>query len=112
MRDRRVPSGQVTETDLARLDVLHELLAVLSDPEAASAKLEQLCREMPPLAQRLVTAARRRLPMSSMVDVRRALSVLGNQGLEHVLLGLLEDLTILKADCEDRDRSIRANERG
>ena len=110
MRNRSAPSGEVTEADLARLDVLHEILALLGDPQAASARLEPLCREMPPLAQRLVTVARRRLPLSSMVDVRRALAVIGNQGLERVLLGLLEDLTVLKADCEDRDRRIRAIE--
>ena len=110
MRSRRVTT-EVTEADLARLEVLHEILALLGDPQAASARLEPLCREMPPLSQRLIALARRRLPMSSMVDVRRALSVIGNQGLEHVLLGLLEDLTILKADCDDRDRRIRTIER-
>jgi hypothetical protein len=110
MREWRAPSGDVTEADLGRLELLHALLAQLGDPQAATVRIEGLCREIPPLAQRLVTTARRRLPMSSMCDVRRALAVLGNQGLESVLLGLLEDLTILKADCDDRDRRSRAIE--
>lgn len=92
----------MVDEDLEQLHVLHEILALLNDAQAATVRLEPLCRALPPLERRLIALARRRLPVSSMVDVRRALAVVGNHGLEGVLLGLLEDLTVLKADRDDR----------
>lgn len=96
---------RVSEADLERLPVLHALLSVLGDPAAAASRLEPLCREIPPLENRLVELARRRAFTRGPIDVRRALAVLGNHGLEEVLLGLLEDLTLVKADRDDRLRA-------
>jgi len=97
----RSPASQVTEADLSRLAVLHELMAALGSPVAGSASLAPLCEQIPALAERLVLRARTVSHARGPVDVPRALAVLGNQGLEEILLGLLEDLTVLKADRDD-----------
>ena len=99
-RGRSDPAA-VTADDLSRLSVVHDLLHQLGRPDAALPRLVPLCEAIPPLAARLVDRARRGAFSRGEIDVRRALSLLGNQGLEDVLLGVLEDLTVLKSELED-----------
>lgn len=93
--------GRVTRADLARLSELHALLFALDDPAAAATELGRLCAELPPLEARLVELAKRRTKRVPR-DVHHAISLLGNRAVEKVLLELLEDLTVLKADLEAR----------
>ncbi len=87
--------------DLDHLAALHGILAALNDPGAGVDQLRKLCKELPSLSARLVEAAEREAPRHDIRDLGVALAILGNAGLEAVLLPFLEDLTILKADLED-----------
>ncbi len=104
----RSPSSQVSEADLTRLPVLHELMAALGSPVAGTVSLAPLCAQIPALAERLVLRARTVSHARGPIDVPRALAVLGNQGLEEILLGLLEDLTVLKADRDEARARVEA----
>lgn len=95
---------EVTRHDLERLDGLLALLGALSDPFASATRLTTLVEAIPVLAARLIRHARSRAPLKEVRTVARALAIVGNQGLEVVLLALLEDLTILKGDLDDAER--------
>lgn len=93
--------GAVSPADLGRLADLHAILFALGDPAAAIPRVAALCAALPPLAHRLMALARRRAPVRrAPADLPAALAIVGNRGLEEVLLGLLEDLTVLKYDLE------------
>ncbi len=98
---RRSP-GAVIEEDLALLPAIHELLFALDDPGAALARVEGTAQKLPPLAARVIERAQR---SAGQLDLRAALGRIGNRGLEAVLLELLEDMTILKADLDDRAKA-------
>lgn len=104
----RPQPGEVTPDDLGRLSELHALLFALDDPTAALPKVLELATKLPPLGPRIVALAQRRIPSRRDLDLRAALSLLGNRGVELVLLELLEDLTILKADLDDASRAAAA----
>ncbi len=88
------------------------MLAALNDPAAGVPQLEKICVELPTLGARVIAEAQRVAPDRTVEHVGYALGVLGNRGLEEILLQYLEDLTILKADLEDarvrRERSVIA----
>jgi len=91
----------VGEADLERIRELEQLLGALNDPLASRSRIEKLANAIPPLSARLVQRARRLAPKMDIDTVGRALGFLGNRGLEAVLLELLEDLTIYKAEHSD-----------
>lgn len=93
--------AQVRPDDLKQLRVIHDLLATLNDQYASRGRIEQLCRAMPVLAKRVLAHARVVSPLRDIRVLQEALTVIGNRGVESVLLGLLEDLTMLKADLDD-----------
>jgi hypothetical protein len=84
--------------DLDRLPMLHSLLGALNDEYASVRKLAMLTASIPVLTARVVRHARTR--SSSVDSLAAALQLIGNRGLEMVLLEFLEDLTALKADLE------------
>lgn len=95
------PPTAVEPQDLKHLPALHGILATLNDPAAGVNQLARLCAQLPSLAGRVVIAARRVAPHHGIDHVDRALKIVGNRGLESVLMEYLEDLTILKADLEE-----------
>lgn len=98
-REAPEPEG-VTPAHLGQLPEIHELLFALDDPHAALPRVVALSAKLRPLASRVIALARERAPRRDVTDLTSAVSVVGNRGLEMVLLGLLEDLTILKSDLE------------
>lgn len=91
----------VQPADLGHLPALHGILAALNDPGAGVSQLRDLCNELPSLSARIMEHARGMAPHHEVRDVGYALAILGNKGLEQVLLPYLEDLTVLKTDLED-----------
>ena len=98
------PDTAVKPEDLGHLPALHGILAALNDPGAGVSQLRDLCIELPSLAARIMEHARAMAPHHEVRDVGYALAILGNKGLEQVLLPYLEDLTVLKTDLEDEKK--------
>lgn len=94
--------GAVSPHDLKRLGDLHALLFVLDDPTAALGEVTALCARLPALEARILALANTAGAYRRTLDLRTALSLVGNRGLERVLLELLEDLTVLKADLDEQ----------
>jgi hypothetical protein len=97
----------VRPEDLEHLATLHEILARLNDPAASAGPLVDLCRRLPSLAARIIAEAGRIAPHHGVHRVDFALTLVGNRGLERVLMTYLEDLTILKSELEDGPMSHR-----
>jgi HD-like signal output (HDOD) protein len=95
-------SCDVSASDLQRLDAVHHLLEALRDPLASSKLIEHRVNQIPVLSARMIRFARRGYPARTIATLANALALVGNRGLETVLLELLEDLTVLRADLEDQ----------
>jgi len=91
---------KVQPADLKRLDLLRDLLQLLNDPYVGPLKLADTIANFPVFAARCRREAALYRPRPTVEDIDRALNVIGNRGIEKVLLELLEDLTILKSDLE------------
>jgi hypothetical protein len=110
MKNRPLPSElpppdascDVTPPDLKRLDAIHLLLEALRDPLASSKLIEHRVQQIPVLMARMIRYARKSAPARDVKTLSAALGVVGNRGLETVLLELLEDLTVLRADLEEQ----------
>jgi len=87
-------------SDLKRLGSVKELLGLLNDPYVGPYKLAETITNIPVFAARCRREAALFRPRSEVEDIERALNVIGNRGIEKVLLELLEDMTILKADLD------------
>ncbi|MCC6901893.1 MAG: hypothetical protein IT377_23180 [Polyangiaceae bacterium] len=98
-----MPSSEPTRVGpehLALTGAIFSLLRALDDPLVGTAELERLVAAIPVLAARCIRkASRAPLPLGA------ALARMGNRGLEAVLLELLEDLTICKADADEGKRT-------
>ena len=88
---------RVRVEDLSELDRIHALLKALNDPMANVARLVGAVRV---LSARCVRRARLKSISREISSVEHALRIIGNKGTEQELLGVLEDLTILKAETE------------
>jgi len=86
--------------DLMRLDLVKDLLSLLNDPYVGPYKLTETISQFPAFAARCRREAALFRPREEIEDIERALNVIGNRGIEKVLLELLEDLTVLKADLD------------
>jgi hypothetical protein len=96
-RTRQAPAWEVTPNDLGCLDAVRSLLSALNDAYVSTSQLQSLVLGIPVLAARCV----KRIGSREEVDAAlldRALTTIGNMGLESELLGLLEDLTTCQAD--------------
>jgi hypothetical protein len=98
----------VAPDDLHRLDAIHALLATLNDPLASQPQIERLCAAMPVLSARLIAYGRAAWPKRKIERLADSLRLVGNRGVEVVLLQLLEDLTVLKADLDDDQEAAAA----
>lgn len=94
-------SCKVSKEDLKRLGQVSELLTLLNDPYIGPFKLTDCIEGLPVLAARCKREAALHRPKSEVEQIERALNVLGNRGVEKVLLELLEDMTILKSELDD-----------
>jgi hypothetical protein len=99
-------SCKVTPNDLKRLGQVSELLTLLNDPYIGPYKLKDCIEKLPVLAARCRREAALHRPKSEVEQIERALNVLGNRGVEKVLLELLEDMTILKSEIDDNSQKI------
>jgi hypothetical protein len=88
---------RVRPEDLAELPKIHALLKALNDPYANIAGLVSAVRV---LAARCVRRARLKMLKREVASMEHALQVIGNKGTEEELLGVLEDLTVLKSEIE------------
>ncbi len=91
---------EVIPEDLGCLDSVRSLLSALNDAYASTARIQTLIADIPVLAARCV----RRIGQVKYDDpalLARALTDIGNMGLERELLSLLEDLTTLQADLRE-----------
>ncbi|HMA95762.1 MAG TPA: hypothetical protein VKP30_23895 [Polyangiaceae bacterium] len=91
---------KVNREDLKRLGQVKELLTLLNDPYIGSYKLTACLDALPVLTARCRREAALHRPRAEAERIDRALSVLGNRGLEKVLLEFLEDMTILRSELE------------
>jgi len=100
---------RVSKDDLKRLGQVSELLTLLNDPYIGPFKLTDCIEGLPVLAARCKREAAMHRPRNEVEQIERALNVLGNRGVEKVLLELLEDMTILKSelDCSASDKKPR-----
>ena len=102
MTSNRELRTMVEPKDLDGLPVLHEIVALLADPAVSAAQLGAASERIPVLANRL------RVEAKNLGRVRRsageAIVYLGNRGFESVLLTLLEDLTVLRAEVDPRSQ--------
>ena len=84
---------EVRAEDVARIDVLQELLLTLNDPAASAVAIGRHVEQYPVLRARLEARFRQRYP--DRVPPRRPsaqVAALGNRELEGVLFQLLEDI--------------------
>jgi hypothetical protein len=88
---------RVRPEDLGEIDKIHALLRALNDPMANIAKLVAAVRV---LSARCVRRARLKSISREVTSMEQALRIIGNKGTEQELLGVLEDLTVLKAESE------------
>jgi hypothetical protein len=97
---RRAPAWEVTPADLTCLDAVRSLLSALNNAYCSTRQIHTLILDIPVLAARCV----RRIGVKQAVTpelLERALTSIGNLGLETELLGLLEDLTTCSADLAE-----------
>jgi hypothetical protein len=88
---------RVRKEDLGELPRIHALLKALNDPMA---NIARLVGDVRVLSARCVRRARLKAMRKDVPSVAYALAVIGNKGTEQELLGVLEDLTVLKAELE------------
>jgi hypothetical protein len=106
---RRAPAWEVTPSDLECLDAVRSLLRALNDAYVSTSQIQKLILDIPVLAARCV----RRVGVKQSVTpeaLARALTTIGNMGLEAELLGLLEDLTTCRADLQDAQAATSGSE--
>jgi hypothetical protein len=94
----------VTPADLECLDAVRSLLSALNNAYVSTRQIHTLILDIPVLAARCV----RRIGSKQAVTpelLEKALTSIGNLGLETELLGLLEDLTTCRADLDEQRES-------
>jgi hypothetical protein len=94
---RRGEPWDVTPDDLSCLDAVRSLLSALNNAYVSTSQIQKLILDIPVLAARCM----RRIGVKQTATpetLAKALTSIGNMGLENELLGLLEDLTTCRAD--------------
>jgi hypothetical protein len=100
-RARRA-AWEVVPDDLERLDAVRSLLSALNNAYVSTSQIHTLILDIPVLAARCVRRIGSKAPVTPAL-LEKALTTIGNMGLESELLGLLEDLTTCRADLEEAD---------
>lgn len=94
---RKAEAWEVTPDDLSCLDAVRDLLSALNNAYVSTSQIQKLILDIPVLAARCM----RRVGVKQQAtaeSLAKALTTIGNMGLENELLGLLEDLTTCRAD--------------
>jgi hypothetical protein len=97
---RKAEAWEVTPDDLSCLDAVRDLLSALNNAYVSTSQIQKLILDIPVLAARCM----RRIGVKQQAtaeSLAKALTTIGNMGLENELLGLLEDLTTCRADQID-----------
>jgi len=81
--------------DLEDISKIQSLLLALNDPYASIAKLVGGVRLLDARCRR---RARMKALRTEITSIAHALAIIGNKGTEEELLGVLEDLTVLKSE--------------
>jgi hypothetical protein len=101
---RKTEAWIVTPEDLTCLDAVRDLLSALNNAYVSTSQIQKLILDIPVLAARCM----RRIGVKQQAtpeSLAKALTTIGNMGLENELLGLLEDLTTCRADLLDAEES-------
>jgi len=98
LQPRATDPTRVCPSDIERLDVIHALLAKLTDPRASAQTLAPFIEAFPPLKARIAQTFALRRPNHRATTLTAQIVGLGNRQVEAVLLELLEDLTFLRAE--------------
>ncbi len=101
---KRNKACEVQPEHLVSLEPIHNLLRAMNDPFEAASRIAPLMDEIPVLVARCERRLLRHSPYAEWRSTAHLLSLIGNRGLESELLSLLEDLTNLKMDVEERAR--------
>ena len=99
---RKSEAWVVTPDDLTCLDAVRDLLSALNNAYVSTSQIQKLILDIPVLAARCM----RRIGVKQQAtpeSLAKALTTIGNMGLENELLGLLEDLTTCRADLLDAE---------
>jgi len=100
---RRAPAWEVTPADLECLDAVRSLLSALNNAYVSTRQIHTLILTIPVLAARCVRRIGSKGAVTSEL-LEKALTSIGNLGLETELLGLLEDLTTCRADLDEQSQ--------
>jgi hypothetical protein len=95
---------RVRAEDLKLLDQVKGLLSLLNDPYVGPFKLTECVENIPVFAARCRREAALHRPRAEVEKIERAMNVLGNRGVEKVLFELLEDMTILHSELQDKKK--------
>jgi hypothetical protein len=101
---RKAEAWVVTPDDLTCLDAVRDLLSALNNAYVSTSQIQALILGIPVLAARCL----RRVGVKQQAtaeSLARALTTIGNMGLENELLGLLEDLTTCRADLLEAEEN-------
>ncbi len=88
---------EVTPDDLGCLDAVRSLLSALNNAYVSTNQIQKLILDIPVLAARCMRRVGAK-QAATPATLAKALTSIGNMGLEGELLGLLEDLTTCSAD--------------
>jgi hypothetical protein len=101
---RKAEAWEVTPDDLACLGAVRDLLSALNNAYVSTNQIQKLILDIPVLAARCM----RRVGVKQQATpeaLAKALTSIGNMGLESELLGLLEDLTTCRADLLEAEQN-------
>jgi hypothetical protein len=96
-KGRTAEAWEVTPEDLGCLDAVRDLLSALNNAYVSTSQINKLILDIPVLAARCMKRIGVKTPATP-ETLAKALTSIGNMGLESELLGLLEDLTTCRAD--------------
>ena len=99
---RRGEAWEVTPDDLGCLDAVRSLLSALNNAYVSTSQIQKLILDIPVLAARCMKRVGVK-QTATPETLAKALTSIGNMGLEGELLGLLEDLTTCRADLLDAE---------
>jgi hypothetical protein len=100
---RKGDAWEVTADDLTCLGAVRDLLSALNNAYVSTSQIQKLILDIPVLAARCM----RRVGLKQQATAEtlaKALTSIGNMGLEYELLGLLEDLTTCRADLLEAEQ--------
>lgn len=112
VEDEEQDPSIVTREDLERIPLLHDIIGALDDRRASARDIARVIQRLPSLAARISNAWQRHFPTGAPPSLVVQIAMLGHREIEGVLLTLLEDLTILRAELMAEDEEGARSARG